>query len=188
MSATTKGINYANNAFNTMGKARSVVRPMAQGDPGLPEVPASAFVPKSTPLDEVRAAVTPSAAQTKFVDDVTRGALITRTTRPRTIDPSALVDYTDEVLDILAMGQMPNYPNSSYFKLQGLPGRKFLGEGFENAVFTNTGDDVLKFSLGRDIKRISNTGRKFEVRDLAYTSLEDMIAGASTRLADANKY
>jgi hypothetical protein len=69
-----------------------------------------------------------------------------------------------------------------------LPGRTFLGEGYENAVFTNTGDDVLKFSLGRDIERISSTADRFNVRDLAYTSLEDMIAGASTRLADANKY
>lgn len=151
--------------------------------PTLLEVPESAFTSKPNPLNEIRSAIS-SPKQLKFVEDVTKGARVARTTAPPSaIDPSKLKDYTDEVLDVIAQGSMPEYGNPSWFKVKGIHGRKFLGEGFENAVFSDGPDNVLKFSLQRNIGR---DGRF--ARPIYYKSLEGMIAGSAKRLEGANKY
>lgn len=68
----------------------------------LPKYP---FIKKPSVMDEVRAAIKPSASQLKFADDATKGAIFARTTAPQiTIDPLKLKDYTPEVLNIISHG------------------------------------------------------------------------------------
>lgn len=168
------------NGYNNNQVIFSFKRPELNED--LIEVPKYAFVHSSTPLDEIKLAVS-NTKGVKFAEDVMKGAKIARKTQQ--IFPEKLHDYTSEISDVLKAGQMPNPGIQSWFRSRGIPGRQFLGEGYENAVFTNGDNSVLKFSLGREVQRRNGRIHKTPI---SYGSLDEMIAGSTIRLNEANKY
>lgn len=120
---------------------------------------------KINPLKELQGTIKPSSQQLKFVDDVTKGARIARTTSEKPI--GELIDYTDDLID------------------GTLPVVKRLGDGYESQVFLGNNGEALKFSTGR---RVSRVGDRMEVGDIDYRSKDEMLEGAKRQLAEWNKY